>query len=351
MQVSLSIQSPVVTAPFPALIELHFHNSGNQVIWLYRPLADAASMSGSAGGAAVEVHLETSPSRGSSAIPGVGALLRVAGFPHPDLFALQPGGDTTESAMIHVEPATQTSGAADAPVWGGYRMSLIYRAAYANLQSIARATGVKVWTGSVPTNAVEITLRPPSATSQGSVSGTVTDRQGRLDPGVLVSLADDQQRLVMQAVTDSVGSFQFGELPFGRYWVTVRWPGVDHDTSFFEHADLDASQPAAAMKLIMLEQETYEGKQMLHKPVLIRVTRSDGSPVAGATLKILWSNGSVTESERASANETGLAVVNMIPGTNYVTVIKHGCAKLDQMADVAPGSGIDGDGITDDCKR
>jgi hypothetical protein len=152
-------------------------------------------------------------------------------------------------------------------------------------------------------------------------------------------------------VTGYDGAFSFSHLPFGRYWVTVRRPAATENTGFFEYADLSASQPEASLKMIMLSPEEYEAKELLHKPVLFRVSDNAGAPVPNAALDILWSSGTIMESLRAATDENGLAVINLLPGSNYVTIRKHHCPKLDQMANVAAGRGIDGFAMTLDCGK
>ncbi len=373
LQLLISIEQSSLAEPFPARITLHFHNAGSQALWLYTPMRDASEINFVSGGSSLAVHLEpvgqsmpskmaaapapSAPPAGASApepgaaSPAVGTLLLSAGFPHPKLVEIAPGGDYEETAVIHITPATLPTQTGSQPAWGNYNLSVAYSAAFSNANSINQNLGVHIWQGTLNSNSVQLTLSPPAAASHGSISGTVLDHDMRQDDGVLVSLSDWNEHLVAQMVTGNDGGFSFTNLPYGRYWVTVRRPGAAEDRGFFEHADLTASQPEARLKLIMLNEEIYEEKQLQHKPVLFRITNGAGNPVENATLEVLWSSGTVINHLKQKLDSDGLAVLNLIPGTNYVTIVKHGCPKEDRTADVAPGGGIDGFSFTLECQK
>ncbi|MGH9353653.1 MAG: carboxypeptidase regulatory-like domain-containing protein, partial [Terriglobia bacterium] len=345
LQVTISAAQPAIAGSFS--IVLHFHNSGSQPLWLYRPAAEAGDSGENPGGSTLATHLEPATSV-SLATPAIGTVLRVPGFPHPELFSIEPRGSQDETVAIYITPGAVKSAGGTAPYWGAYQLSVDYSASYPNGDSIRKNLGVALWSGSVASNSTQIMLAAPGASDDGMISGKTLDHDGRMAAGILVSLTDDHERLLQQIITGNDGGFWFDHLPFGRYWVTVRRLGADQDTSFFEHADLSASGPDAQLKLVMLNETAYQGKQMLHKPVLVRVSDGSGAPVADAGLAILWTDGSVTESEKIEANEGGLAATTLIPGTNYVTVSKRHCPKEDQTAEIAPGGGIDSFSITYD---
>lgn len=357
LQLTISTTQPDISEPFPARITLHLHNSGSRPLWLYKPLRDASWMNSRPEGPTLATHLEvaapentpqgTHPTGG----PAVGAVLEAAGFPHPALIQLAPGGNFSQTAVIHIKPATRQASNGTKPVWGAYQLSVVYSARYSNGDSINKNLGVSVWQGSVSSSVVRFTLHPAAPAARGVVSGGVVDRDSRASAGILVSLSDWSEHRIAQVVTGNDGGFSFSDLPLGRYWVTVRRLGAAEDHSFFEHADLTASQPEARLHLILLDQEVYEARQMMRKPVLFRITDSGGNPVEDAELHILWSSGTVLDRIRTKLPESGLAVVNLIPGSNYVTIVKHHCQKEDRMADVAPGDGIDGFSFTFDCKK
>lgn len=342
LQVSISAAPTGVSGSYQ--LTLRFHNAGAAPLWLYEPAAEAGSEDALAGGSTLTAHLESA----SVTSPAVGTVLEVAGFPHPRLFAVAPGGDQSETVALRIAPGASASGA---QYWGAYHLSVAYSASYPNGASIRSNLGLDLWSGSVMSDSVAITLSPPSSADTGEVSGEVVERDGRMAAGIIVSLTDDQERLIEQLTTDPSGRFHFAHLPLGRYWVTARRDGADDDTSFFEHADLSASSPAASLKLMMLNPEVYEGKQMLHKPVLIRVRDGSGAPVDGATAAILWSDGSVTESKKLETNQEGIISTALIPGTNYITLSKRHCHKDDQSSEIAPGGGVDSVNLTYDCGK
>ncbi|MDE3180073.1 MAG: carboxypeptidase regulatory-like domain-containing protein [Acidobacteriota bacterium] len=352
LEVSITASDAHAVEPFPIRLVLRLHNAGKRTLWLYTPAIDASAMNGNPGGSSLAVHLEPEEKAGAtSSVPAMGSVLRVAGFPRSQLIPLAPGSDSTENLAIQAAPAMAPTTRGQEPRWGSYRLSLVYSAGYPNGNEIRRTLGVDLWVGSILTNAVNISLAPPASSAEGMILGTVTNRNGLTLAGILVSLTDSDERLVAQSVTNPDGGFQFSHLPFGRYWITVRDLGADRDTSFFEHADLSAGEPDARMKLIMLDQEVYEANRVLHKPVLFRIDDGAGNPVADAELKILWSDGPLIQNLKIDANQNGLAVANLIPGSNYVTVSKRHCPKLDQMAGVRPGGGIDAFAFTFICKK
>jgi hypothetical protein len=359
LQLTISPESPAIVEPLPVRLTLNFHNSGAQTIWLYKPARDAAAMSqsplgSSPGGSTIAIHLE--PQSGSSVAlsssPAVATLLRPASMPRPRLIPIPAGGSYQETVAFHIVPASQQAGTSNGSIWGAYQVSVEYSASYSNGADINRSLGVDVWQGSVSSNPVSIQLQSASAAKDGSISGTVLNRDMQQDWGILVSLSDSNQHLVEQMVTGNDGGFSFSHLPYGRYWVTVRTPGANFNTGFFEHADISPSQAAATLRLIMLNPEDGDdAKEILHKPVLFRVRDNAGNPVAGADLKILWSNGPIMETLKAETNEDGLAEINLIAGSNYVTIRKRGCPNQDEMANVDAGTGIDGFVMTFSCQK
>ncbi|MGH9469480.1 MAG: MSCRAMM family protein, partial [Terriglobia bacterium] len=361
LQVSISLETPVVTEPLAARVTIHLHNRGNQALWLYEPVRDASEVSANpadagSGGPALAVHLQPASqgpapasSSASAGVPAVGTVLENPGFPHPQLVSLAPGADLDETAAIRIGPA-RSSGAAGA-FGGAYRVSVSYSARYHNGDALRRDLGVDLWQGLVQSNSVLVTLKQMPAANHCSIEGATFGSDMAPDADILVSLSDDQQHLLAQTLSAADGGFYFEELPPGRYWVTVRREHGTADTGFFEHADLTDSQPEARLKLIMLNEEVYDAKRLLHKPVLFRISDKEAKPVTDATLEILWTSGTVVDNVKARTSDDGLAVVNLLPGTNYVTVRKHGCAKDEELASVSPGGGIDGFSYTLDCAK
>ncbi|MGH9328193.1 MAG: MSCRAMM family protein [Terriglobia bacterium] len=358
LQFSISIPSGTVIEPIAAQITLHFHNSGSQPLWLYEPVRDvteippvSATPNSNSGGSSLSVHLELPAAGAGATSPGTATVLRTPGFPHPNLVELAPGGELQETAVVRINPATRKTSLSPQPIWGTYQISVVYSARYSNGNDIRHSLGVDLWHGTVSSNTVQIVLEPIPAASRDSISGTAVGHDMIPDADVLVSLSDDQQRLIEQTVTAADGGLYFDNLPPGRYWVTVRRLYDAEDTGFFEHADLSSSQPEAQLKLIMLSEQVYEAKRLLHKPVLFRITDLAGNPVAGVKLAIFWTSGTVLQNLKADVNSDGFAVVSLLPGTNYVTLSKHGCRKKDEVANVSSGSGSDGFSFTLNCGK
>lgn len=352
--VTITSSSTAIREPFPLPITLHFHNAGHRTLWLYRPVHPAGGNYQTTGGSTISIHLEPATPQAAGAptpLPATGNAFRVPGFPHPELMPLAPGADAEENTVISIAPAKSTGPGGGKPIWGAYRLLVEYGAHYSNGDAIRQAVGVDLWSGSVQSNPLAFTLEPASAADAGMVYGKVINRRGLTLEGVLVSLTDNSNRLLGQSITGPGGGFQFVHLPFGIYWVTVRELGADEDNSFFEHADLSSAQPDSSMKMMMLNQEVYEAKRLLHKPVIFRVENGAGTPQPGIQLKILWSNGPILENVKAETNQSGLAVVNLLPGNNFVTVTRRHCPKIDRVANVSSGAAIDGDSITFNCEK
>ncbi|MGH9359755.1 MAG: carboxypeptidase regulatory-like domain-containing protein, partial [Terriglobia bacterium] len=360
LQLTISLDQSTVYQPFAARVTLHFHNSSQGVLWLYRPTRDAGAMfmgevNANSNGSLIATHLQLTAAQNASGVlgsvvPGVGTVLRSPDFPHPGLISIPAGGDVSEEVAIELEPASVRTAGGKRPLWGYYELSVVYNATFADAQALRSDAKVDLWVGSLNSHAVPLRLEPAPDSSRGVISGSVVDRETRPAADVLVSISDWNEHLITQEVTAADGEFYASALPFGRYWVTVRRAGADHDTSFFEHADVTASQPEARLHLVMLHEDVYEGKKMLHKPVFFRITDSAGNPVPDAELEILWDDGTVLSNVKAKANDEGLAAVNLIPGNNYVTTSKHGCEKKDSVANVPDGDGVTVFPLTIDCK-
>ncbi len=364
LKLLISLQQPTITAPFPARVTLHFHNSGTLPIWLYRPVgnppegrwADAVAMyatdfgpEATSGGSALQIHLEPASSGAGNSVAGSGLVFESAGLPHPKLFSIAPGGDEEEKTTLVISPAKGEE--PPKPIWGRYRLRVTYSAKYSNAESLERILGVDLWQGEVESNTIEFDYAPPPATAKGSVSGTVVSEDGRPMPRALVSLNDQQEVRVSQQIADDQGHFSFTHLPYGTYWVTARRPLTTNDAAVFQHVDLGESSPSGTLQLVMLKQDIYEAKRMLHKPVLILVADSQNHPLAGVDLDIVWSSGTILDETKAKTGEDGIVVTELLPGRNFVTLKRRGCPKDDERADVAPGGGIDGFKLDLDCSK
>jgi hypothetical protein len=346
LKLLISVEQPVIPAPYPARLTLHLHNAGQAPLWLYRRVRHQTGA-----GSSLAAHLE--PIRTASApelsAPAQGRVFESVGLPRPKLVRLAAADDYTEKATLKVVPARFGTDGDGSPVWGRYRLAVTYRAQYPNGEEIARVLGLAPWQGEVTSNTIEIDVQPP--TGEGSLAGTVVKADGQSLPGVLVSLVDREDRLVDQALTDSEGRFSFTQLPLGEYWVTARRPEFTEDTTVFRRLALTPGEPAGTLQLVFLPKEIYQPQFLLHKPVLLRVMDSAGQPLDKVSLEVVWSSGIVLDNVKGETSEDGTVTLELIPGRNFVTLKRRGCPKEERRLDVAPGGGIDGFRLTFECAK
>lgn len=336
LKVLVSLEENVLTFPFPARATLHFHNAGQQPIWLYRRVSGRAE-----DGSSLEVRLEPvealDPQQVSTAARG--EVFGYAGLPRPRLVTIAPGDDATEKATLKLLPARVGEGEGK-PIWGRYRLVVVYTAAYANAASIARETNVALWEGNAASNALEVELRPPEG--DGVVTGSVLSAQGRSLFGVVVTLSGEDEHPLDQMLTEADGRFAFGPLPPGLYWVTVRRESAAENTTVFRHVTLTPEEPVGSIEFVLYPPETYEPRNMLHKPVILLVTDREGKPLDDVSYQIVWSSGKMVETERGKVDADGTATFQLIPGRSYVTLRRRRCPKQEDRMDVTPASGVDG---------
>ena len=346
LKLLISVEQQVITAPYPARLTLHLHNSGPAPLWLYRRVRNQTSA-----GSSLEARLEPVGAAGSAGVStsARGWVFESVGLPRPKLVRLAPGDDSTEKTSLKLVPARAGATGGESPLWGRYRLSVTYRAKYPNAEEIERVLGAVLWQGEVTSNTIEIELQPPAG--EGSVAGTVLGTEGRSLVGVLVSLADQEDHLVDQTLTDSEGRFSFTSLPLASYWVTVRRPEFSEDTTVFRHLALTPAAPAGAIELVLLLREIYEPQYLLHKPVLFRVTDNTGQPLDKASLEVIWSSGTVLDRVKGETWEDGTVALELLPGRNFATLKRRGCPKEDHRVDVGPGGGIDGFKLTLECAK
>jgi hypothetical protein len=347
LKLLISVEQTTITAPYPARLTLHLHNSGQAPLWLYRRVRNQTSE-----GSSLEARVEPMRAAGSSEIstPAQGRVFESVGLPHPKLVRLAPGDDYTEKATLKIVPARTGTNGEGTPLWGRYRLAATYGATYPNAAEIERVLGVDLWQGEATSNTIEIELQPP--VGEGSAAGTVLSAEGPSLGGVLVSLTDQEDRLVGQLLTDFEGRFSFTHLPLGvDYWVTVRRPEFSEDTTVFRHLSLTPAAPAGTIEFVLLPKEIYEPQYLLHKPVLFRVTDSVGRPLDKVSLEIIWSSGTVLDNVKGETAEDGTVALELIPGRNFATLKRRGCPKQDHRVDVASGGGIDGFKLTLECVR
>jgi len=344
----VSVEQQSIPAPFPARVTLHLHNAGSETVWLYRharaklppPMRLLEEDTGpqSTGGSILTVQFEPA-STGPITIstPAQAEVFQSVGLPKPALVRLAAGEDYEEKASIRL---TRALSEVQKPILGAYRLTFTYIGQYSNADDILRDLRAKVWEGEVSSNTIEIQLQPPTPDSLCEVSGTVDTPDSVPIRDAIVSLSDKTEHLVDQTASDPDGKYSFSGLPPGFYWVTARHPGATHDTAVFRHVELTPSQPSATQDMVIIPQEIYEPKKMLHKPVLFRVTNNAGEPLDRVGVEITWANGDLVENVKGETGGDGVVALEVIPGRNFVTLKRHGCPKQDERADVAPGGGI-----------
>lgn len=364
LKLLVSVRQQNIAAPEPVRATLHFHNSGQQTIWLYRPVQSAAGadqtgsfgpVSGAQGsgqpygGSTLQVKLapQNAPAGEKEAAAGSGSVIVPDALPFPRLVRLAPGDDYEEKVNIHVMPARPK--AEDQPIWGPYAFSVTYSAEYSNGAALARDINADLWHGEAASNTVMLQLQPPAA--QGSISGTVVGSIGRPYGQALVTLSDDNENVLSQVYTDDNGGFTFANLPPDHYWLTVRQPGSDQDTSVFRQVDVSRADSPATVQIMMLPVEINKPDRVLHKPVIFHIVDAQDHPLPKVRIALLYSEGNVIENRKTETGDDGFAATSLIPGSNFVTLRMDGCKDIDRRADVAPGPGVDGFKYVFDCTR
>jgi Carboxypeptidase regulatory-like domain len=360
LKLLISVNTQTVVAPLPIRVTLHVHNFSNQSVWLYRPVRDAGEagneLNAPQGGSTLVTRLSPVNLPANAVVDegALGSVMRPTGMPHPRLVEVNAGGDFEETLAIRVKPAFlrgPSGSSGNLPYWGSYRLSVIYGAGYSNGADLRRDLGIAPWQGVVSSNAIEINLAAPAASNNGTVDGTVVDTHSAFVGDALVSLSGEKGHLLSQLVTNSSGRFSFSHLPFGTYWVSVWQLGSTQAGGMYEHATLSAARPEASLKLLYESDDTDDAKKMLHKPVIFRVTDSSGQPVDDVLLDDTWSNGPVMQDLKARTNANGMAVMDVIPGSNYLSIKAKGCKEQDVRSEVSDDVGVGGFNLTYDCGR
>jgi Carboxypeptidase regulatory-like domain len=367
LKLLVSVQQQNVVVPNPVRATLHFHNSGRETLWLYRPVrskqvagADDSfppAIGGHGTGRAygesnVEVHLEATEPSGNGKEPpsGGGFALTPDALPFPRLVRLAPGEDYDEKVTLHVEPALEQRNGGHRALWGQYTFSVSYSADYSNAETLARDINANLWHGQASSNSITLDLQPPRA--QGSIAGTVLDSVGRPYGGALVTLSDENENALGQVYSDITGRFSFANLVLGSYWITVRQPGSNQDTSVFRQVDLNQGDSPAMAKIMMLPVDADKPDRLLHKPVLFHIVDNQGRALAKIKLAVLSSTGTIVETLKAQTGEDGFTALGLIPGAIFITLERQGCKKKeDRRADVEPGPGVDGFKFVFECSR
>ena len=348
LKLVVSVEEQSIPAPYPARLTLHLHNSGSETLWLYRharaklppPMRLTEEDTGpqSTGGSILAVQIEPVSTGGVTiSSPAQAEVFDSIGLPKLALVGLAPGEDYEEKASVRLTP---TLSEIQKPLWGAYRLTAVYKAQYSNAEEIQRDLKAAIWQGEVSSNMIEVQLQPPTPDSHCEVSGTVDTPDSVPISEAVVSLSDKAEHLVDQTASDPDGKYSFSSLPPGFYWVTARRHGATQDTAVFRHVELTSSTPAITQNLVIIPEEAYESKKVLHKPVLFRVTDNAGAPLDRVDIDVTYANGDLVDNVKGQTGKDGVVALAVIPGRNFVTLKRHGCPKQDERADVAPGGGI-----------
>src|ERR1700761_361863 len=94
------------------------------------------------------------------------------------------------------------------------------------------------------------------AVTTGSISGTVTDAQGAVLPGVSVSLREVATGVVQTISTDAAGFYNFPSLPLGHYEITFAKSGFEKYIEGNVTIDVDTARRVdAALKVGNTQEE------------------------------------------------------------------------------------------------
>lgn len=364
LKLLISVEQQSIVAPYPARITLHLHNSGKETLWLYRrarpaPLPGAESQMEAAaalaqpgattGGSTLQIKLI--PTNATTVGQASAEAFDNVGLPQPSLVRLDPGDDYEEKIGVKFFPPDSGPDKKKFQIWGRYRLTVTYAARYSNAAELMRILGATLWQGEVTSNTIDVDIEPPPPAATGSVYGSVTDSGSAPIDNALITLTDENDRWVGQATTDRDGKYSFAQLPLGLYWLTVRQLNSLYDTTLFRHVTLTPSDPDGTLDFALYSPELHDPKQLLHKPVLFRVTDSAGRPLAKVKVEAILTSGEILDNVKGETAEDGFLALALIPGRNFVSLKRKGCAEDDERADVAPGGGVDGFGFSFDCAK
>jgi hypothetical protein len=360
LKLLISIDQKMLVEPYAARITLHLHNGMSHTLWLYRrakgkrppverPYEENRPVE-TTGGATVEVELQPADAKAAQAAvsPAEVKVLEYVGLPKPKLIKLAAGEDYEERSIVHWQPAMAEGQQA---IWGAYRLGVTYGASFSNAAEFQNNLGATLWQGEVPSNTLDVELRPATPDCVGAVEGTAMGGDLRPRADIRVSLSDDHEQLIDQQITGADGTYAFEHLPPGLYWITGRRDAAMEDTATFHHVELTSAAPRVSDQLVLYPPEIYEPAKLWHKPVLFKVVDAAGQPASRVTLDATWSNGTVVDDVKAPTDNDGFALMDLLPGRNFVTLKRKGCADQQERADVVPGDGADSFKLTFECAK
>jgi len=360
LKLLISTDQHTITQPYPARFTLQIHNASQRMLWLYhracakRPPVQHVYQEGqpvvTTGGSTLEVELQPADARAAQVAtsPAQGTPLEYIGLPMPKIVKVGAGEDYEERAVLHLVPAMAEG---LKPIWGAYHLRVTYGAKFSTAEEIQRNLGATLWQGAVTSNALDVELQPAPADAVGAISGSAIGRNEQPTADIRVSLNDSQDHLIDQQVTGADGSYSFEHLPLALYWVTGRRETATEDTSVFHSVQLTADAPHAADRIDLTPPEIYQPQKVQHKPVLFKVVDGEGKAAPKVLLDATWSNGTVLDDVKTTSDDDGMAIMELIPGRNFVTLKRHGCRDDDERADVNLGLGVDGFKFVFECAK
>ena len=160
----------------------------------------------------MEVRLQPADAQAAKAAvsPAEATTLEYVQMPKPRLVKLAAGGDYEEVSIVHLRPALAEG---QKPIWGAYRLAVVYGASFSNGDEFQRNLGTPLWQGEVTSNTITIELRPALPDSMGVLGGSALGPDLQPRAGIRVSLSDEQGQLIDQQVTEADGRFSFAHLP------------------------------------------------------------------------------------------------------------------------------------------
>jgi hypothetical protein len=360
IQLLISMGQQFVAEPEAARIQLHIHNPTQQTLWLYRRakgkrppeerVYDENRPAETTGGSTVEFKLQPGDAQAAQAAvsQAEGTTLEYVQMPKPRLVKLVAGDTYEEVSIVHLRPALAEG---QKPIWGAYRLTVVYAASFSNGGEFQRNLGTTLWQGELTSNTITIELRPALPDSVGVLGGSTLGPDLQPRAGVRVSLQDEQGQLIDQRVTGGDGRFSFAHLPLALYWVTGRREAATEDTATFRHEELTSATPSVNTQLVFYPQEIYEAKKLVHKPALLRVFDAAGKPLGGIELDAIYSNGQVIDDVKATTGDDGMAAMELLPGRSSVSLKRRGCAEQVERADVTAGIGVENFKFVFDCVK
>jgi hypothetical protein len=140
------------------------------------------------------------------------------------------------------------------------------------MRTFVRCLTVFLLTAFLQTFAVALFAAP--AGSSGTIVGTVSDSSGAVIPGATVSIENPVSHLARTVKTDAAGQYQFTNLPFNSYHLTVKMDGFNPLTQDVEvrsvvavTANLALTVGTAATTVTVTASDLVENDSSLHTDV------------------------------------------------------------------------------------